>query len=115
MCGGNLWADLPSEKKGHDLFHRAVVLPGTSLAKHLKIKSKKSAEIDIEVNSYHHQAVKELGPSLLPVLVEPESRIIEGYESINGKIRAVQSHPEYGDKEFALRTEICEWLFRIEK
>lgn len=120
MCGGNLWADLPSEKKAHDLFHRAVVLPDTSLAEHLKIKPKKSAEIDIAVNSYHHQAVKDLAPTLRPVLIEPETNIIEGFESIGGvlknaKIRAVQSHPEYGDKEFELRTEICGWLLRIEK
>ena len=115
MCGGNLWADLPSEKKEHNVFHRAVVLPGTSLAKHLEVKPKKSVEIDIGVNSYHHQAVKDLGITLKPVLIEPETDIVEGFESINGKIRAVQSHPEYGDREYELRTEMCEWLFRIEE
>ena len=116
MCGGNLWADLPTVKKEHNLFHRAVVLPDTSLAEHLKIEqTQKIAEIDIAVNSYHHQAVKDLGITLKPVLIEPETNIIEGFESINGKIRAVQSHPEYGDKEYELRTKICEWLLRIEE
>ena len=114
MCGGNLWADLPSENKEHHYYHQAVILPGTTLAEQLDVKPRKSEEIDITVNSTHHQAVKDLGHNLQTVLVEPETNVIEGFESLDGKIKAVQSHPEYGDNPYKMREEIANWLFRIE-
>ncbi len=45
------------------------------------------------VNSYHHQAVKELGRGLVPIAYSPDG-ICEAYECLEKKILAVQWHPE---------------------
>ena len=45
------------------------------------------------VNSYHHQAVKDLGRGLTPIAYSPDG-ICEAYECREKKILAVQWHPE---------------------
>ncbi len=67
------------------------------------------------VNSTHHQAVKDMGKGLIPILREPYTGIIEGFRSMDDTIRAVQSHPEYGESKYASRIQVLNWLFRQRK
>ncbi len=47
----------------------------------------------VTVNSSHHQAVKKLAPGLFATAWSSEG-ITEAFESVSGKIHAVQFHPE---------------------
>jgi putative glutamine amidotransferase len=47
----------------------------------------------IRVNSFHHQAVKLVAPGLRVTAVSPDG-VIEGLESPDGRLLAVQCHPE---------------------
>ena len=48
---------------------------------------------EIAVNSYHHQAVKALAPGLMATAHAPDG-VIEGVESPDGTVLALQCHPE---------------------
>src|SRR5207244_7466208 len=48
---------------------------------------------EIEVNSFHHQAVKRVAPRLRPNAVSPDG-VVEGLESVDGRVLTVQCHPE---------------------
>ena len=96
FLGGTLWQDLPSQHPS-DIVHRQgkpysapthkVMLDGglrTLLGKDI-----------IEVNTLHHQAVKDLGGDLMPMAVAPDG-IIEAAQMTNKHfVWAVQWHPEY--------------------
>ena len=45
------------------------------------------------VNSFHHQAIKDLGKDLR-ILAKSEDHIIEAVETTDQKVLAVQFHPE---------------------
>ena len=47
----------------------------------------------LEVNSHHHQAVREVAPGLVVSAVSPDG-VVEGLESPDGLILTVQCHPE---------------------
>lgn len=96
--GGNLYQDLPSQKKSalahsqkkpHAVpAHRVAVAAKTRLAAITGAAS-------ITVNSTHHQAVKIPGRGLLPSAVAPDG-VIEGIEAADGRfIVGVQWHPEF--------------------
>ena len=57
------------------------------------------------VNSYHHQAVKDLGKDLVPIAYAPDG-VLEAFQHKTKKIFAVQWHPEkmfhHDDKERAV-------------
>ena len=96
FMGGTLWQDLPSQHpseivhrqgKPYDVPTHQVTLSGdlqTLLGKDI-----------LEVNTLHHQAVKELGNGLTPMAVAPDG-LIEAVQ-MPGKrfVWAVQWHPEY--------------------
>jgi putative glutamine amidotransferase len=96
--GGTLYQDIPSEVGGgivhsqteprHVTTHHVSVGEGTRLASVLGAR-------EIEVNSFHHQAVKDLGQGLKPVAWSPDG-IVEGLEmpDAEGLVLAVQWHPE---------------------
>ena len=96
FLGGTLWQDLPSQHPS-EIVHRQgkpygapthqVTLSGdlqTLLGKDI-----------LEVNTLHHQAVKDLGSGLTPMAIAPDG-IIEAAQ-LPGKrfVWAVQWHPEY--------------------
>lgn len=94
--GGTLYQDLPTEHPGveHDMqppydraIHRVFVLEGTSLADIAGAGS-------IDVNSYHHQAIRDLAPSL-EVSAMSKDGIVEAVWMPGKKFfQAVQWHPE---------------------
>lgn len=98
VLGGSLYQDLPSQKPS-DLAHRQkadgkvptqaiVVSPGSMLHRIMGSDT-------LMVNSFHHQAVKVLAPSLTVTALAGDG-IIEAYEYSSGKqwLLAVQFHPE---------------------
>ena len=99
--GGTLYQDLPSEyssKVEHHMTppydraaHKVEILEGTQLSDIL------GAGIH-EVNSYHHQAVKELSPKLEKLAVS-EDGLIEAIAVKNHRFAiGVQWHPEFSYK-----------------
>lgn len=98
LCGGTLYQDLPSEypcKVEHHMAppydrvsHMVEILPGTPLAKWLGCKR-------MGVNSYHHQAVRDLAPELEPMAVS-EDGLTEAVWIPGARFAAaVQWHPEF--------------------
>ena len=96
--GGTLYQDLPTEyqcKVEHHMeppydraAHKVEILKGTKLAEIL-------GEGIHEVNSYHHQAIKELSPEVEKMAVS-EDGLVEAIEVKNQTFAiAVQWHPEF--------------------
>ena len=88
--GGTLLQHLPEhdvrEHGRKHLAHTVAVRPGTVLAE-------AAGASEVTVNSLHHQAVKDLAPGLVPTATDPDG-IVEGLQSPDGSIVAVQCHPE---------------------
>lgn len=96
--GGTLWQDIPSEVTGalnHNpgtardaRTHLVEVTPGSRLAATL-------GSTRFEVNSFHHQAIRDLAPGLRVTATAPDG-IIEGAEGLaqDPWLLAVQWHPE---------------------
>ncbi|HMP03249.1 MAG TPA: gamma-glutamyl-gamma-aminobutyrate hydrolase family protein [Gemmatales bacterium] len=101
--GGTLFQDVQAHRLGsikHDYFpnpensftrdmliHKVRVDPSTRLAGLL-------GAAEVEVNSMHHQGIKELGQNLVASAWSPDG-LIEGLEGTNGSfLLGVQWHPE---------------------
>jgi putative glutamine amidotransferase len=94
---------------GHDnhgsprdlLAHSIDVVPGSEL-------SKVTPGDHVMVNSLHHQSVKDVAPGLHVTAHSPDG-VVEGIESADGMIVAVQCHPEelLGEQGWAMS------LFRL--
>jgi putative glutamine amidotransferase len=100
--GGSLYQDIPSEpgspldhsqtglqgKARHIPTHQVKVLDGSRLAGIL-------GALEVDVNSFHHQAIKRLGQGLVEVAWAPDS-IVEGVELVDDGafVVGVQWHPE---------------------
>ena len=96
--GGTLWQDLPSERPGEvdhypdaarsERTHMVRLQPGSLTASAL-------GATEIRVNSFHHQAIRELAPDLVAT-GWTEDGLIEAVESAPGRpwLLAVQWHPE---------------------
>lgn len=99
VCGGSLYQDLPTEYKAdnpveHHMTppydvpcHQVTVLENTPLYELL-------GETTMPVNSYHHQAIKELAPSLSAMAVSEDGLIEAVYLPGKRFVQAVQWHPE---------------------
>jgi putative glutamine amidotransferase len=96
--GGTLWQDIPSERPGalghkqagdrDDRTHPVELVPGSRLAVAL-------GTTRCDVNSFHHQSVRDLAFGLAVTATAPDGEI-EGLESATGApwLLAVQWHPE---------------------
>ena len=96
FLGGTLWQDLPSQHPS-EIVHRQgkpydVPMHQVTLSGDLRAFLGKDV---LEVNTLHHQAVKDLSSGLMPMAVAPDG-IIEAAQ-MTGKrfVWAVQWHPEY--------------------
>jgi gamma-glutamyl-gamma-aminobutyrate hydrolase PuuD len=88
--GGSLRQHIDGhDNHGHPrdlLAHSIDVLPGSEL-------SKVTPGDRVMVNSLHHQSVKDVAPGLHATAHSPDG-VVEGIESSDGMIVAVQCHPE---------------------
>ncbi len=89
--GGTLWQDLPSEFPVKDVQHRNV---------HHRISIEPNSRFacvtgvtNALVNSYHHQAVKDLAPGFRIVAKSPDG-VVEAIECDTYPAIGVQFHPE---------------------
>jgi len=88
--GGTLYQhiddhDVRAQGRAH-LAHRVEVEPASELGQ-------AAGNTTVEVNSLHHQAVRELAPGL-KLTARGEDGTVEGIESEDGLVVAVQCHPE---------------------
>lgn len=105
LCGGTLYQDILAEYRPdkyasasrveHHMSppydvpcHEVTILEDTPL---FRLLNKSTAS----VNSYHHQAVKELAPSLLPMAISEDGLIEALYMPDKKFVQAVQWHPEF--------------------
>ena len=96
--GGSLWQDLPSQHPSGISHHGAppydrpvhavTVLPDTPLSAVL-------GESSLPVNSYHHQAVRELAPCLRPMALSPDGLVEAAWHPEMHFLWGVQWHPEF--------------------
>ena len=100
--GGNLHQDIPSAL-GSPLDHRQADLLGRSRSTavhHVKVQDGSRlagilGALEVDVNSFHHQAINRLGRGLRDVAWAPDS-IVEGVELVDDSrfVVGVQWHPE---------------------
>lgn len=96
--GGNLYQDIftqkpnchghmPSKIQVYNLFHEIDIEKNSKLFDIFKTRH-------LEVNSFHHQAIKDLGEDLKVIAIAKDG-VIEGIESLSRKfLIGVQWHPE---------------------
>lgn len=98
--GGSLFQDIPTQIKTNiQHANTAKVLEDRWKLVH-SVRTAKGSLIhqiseneNIEVNSFHHQAVKDLAPDFTATAWAPDG-VVEAIEHSNGKILGVQWHPE---------------------
>ena len=106
--GGTLWQDLPSERKS-DVRHRhggdkTYVRHPISIVPGSRISGLFGGATNAVVNSWHHQAIRDLAPGFR-VTARASDGVIEAIEADTLPIAAVQFHPEVhfandGEREF---------------
>ncbi len=79
------WQDNPASRP----LHRIDVIPGSALAE----AAADAVEVEVEVNSYHHQALGVLGTGLS--VTATCGAVIEAVEDRDADVVAVQWHPEH--------------------
>lgn len=100
FCGGTLYQDLPSEYDsaelvGHQMSppydrpcHTVCVVEGSPL-------SELTSAPKLNVNSYHHQAIKRLSEQLSPMAISEDGLVEAVYMPGKRFLMAVQWHPEF--------------------
>ena len=96
FLGGTLWLDLPSQHPS-DIVHRqgkpyAIPTHQVALKGALRMLLGKD---NLEVNTLHHQAVKDLANDLTPMAVASDGLIEAARMTSKRFVWAVQWHPEY--------------------
>ena len=96
FLGGTLWQDLPSQHPS-EIVHRQSKpygVPSHQVKLSGDLKSLLGKDI-LEVNTLHHQAVKDLGKGLTAMAIAPDG-IVEAAQMLGKRfVWAVQWHPEY--------------------
>ncbi|MFC2176338.1 gamma-glutamyl-gamma-aminobutyrate hydrolase family protein [Bacteroidota bacterium] len=100
--GGTLFQDIETQRPNSIKHRDAVVYDrvhhGVRFVKDAFLQTLYANVQSPEVNSVHHQGVKDIGKGLIPQAYCAEDNILEGFmhESAEpGKIMGVQWHPEY--------------------
>lgn len=101
LLGGTLWQDLPTQLPstvGHHgrapydaPVHTVEVLPRTPLAERVGAG-------ELPVNSYHHQAVRRIAPTLRAMAVAPDGIVEAVWRPASRFVWAVQWHPEFSHR-----------------
>ena len=96
FLGGTLWQDLPSQHPS-DIVHRQGKPYGVPTHKVMldgDLKPLLGKDV-LEVNTLHHQAIKDLADDLTPMAVAPGGLIEAARMTSKRFVWAVQWHPEY--------------------
>jgi putative glutamine amidotransferase len=112
FLGGSLWQDLESQMK-NPLKHSQQAPPDYQ-SHSLRIQTgtllhQLAGKTEIRVNSFHHQGIRQLAPSLRAVAISPD-RLVEAVElkQNRGKsfLLGIQWHPEIGWEKDELSRKI---------
>jgi microsomal dipeptidase-like Zn-dependent dipeptidase/gamma-glutamyl-gamma-aminobutyrate hydrolase PuuD len=97
--GGTLYQDIPSQRDAKTLIKHVQKMPGKYPSHKASVAAgSQLADVigagELGVNTFHHQAVKDVAPGFRPVAYSPDSVVeaIEAYPEY--PILAVQWHPE---------------------
>lgn len=94
--GGTLYQDLPTQRpemRGHSqTLPRSETVHGVSVAEGSRLAAC-HGRLDLKVNSFHHQAVKDLAAGL-KASAWADDGLIEGFEDPGRPVLGVQWHPE---------------------
>jgi gamma-glutamyl-gamma-aminobutyrate hydrolase PuuD len=110
VCGGTLYGDVPKEKNStlihvnpgehyDDYRHPVCLLKDTPLAKWY-------GSDEINVNSYHHQGVRELARRFRPMAHAPDGLIEAFYDPKAPFVMGLQFHPERMMHDYAGNLEV---------
>ena len=107
VCGGSLYQDIPTQYET-DILHRSLDEVDFEYHDIGIVKGSKLAEImgsgSIEVNSWHHQAIKDLGLGLYIVATSADGMVEAIEREGMAFVVGVQFHPEWhvddGDMEY---------------
>lgn len=98
LLGGTLYQDLPSQRESWINHHQSppydkpqhnnTIVKATPLYDLLAVEK-------LQVNSYHHQAIKELSPLLKAMAISEDGLIEAIYHPDKKYLWAIQWHPEY--------------------
>ena len=107
--GGTLYQDLPTmhpseishrQERPYDKpSHEVTLVPGTPL---MKLTGKNT----LQVNSCHHQAIKDLASGLMTMAVSPDGLIEAVFAQSQRFLWAVQWHPEFSFRKDPVSVEI---------
>ena len=114
FLGGTLWQDLPSQHPS-DIVHRQGKPYGIPTHKVLLSGDLQRllGKDTLEVNTLHHQAIKDLGKDLIPMAESPDG-LIEAVKMAGKRfVCAVQWHPEYMFKTCAVQWH-PEYMFKTD-
>ena len=118
--GGTLFQDIPSQNPTETLHsqrqpnyimtHTVDVVEGTPLSNWL------DGAKEFDVNSFHHQAVKDLAPCLKPMALSKGDLLVESFYHPERRFTVgVQWHPELAYKDNPLHEKIFEALVQASK
>ena len=97
VFGGNLYQDLPSQKPEGLMCHKQDMAIRSELTHSVNVVPGSFCEMfgpePLFVNTYHHQAVKDVAPDFTVSAVAPDG-VIEAIESEKHNCKSVQWHPE---------------------
>ena len=115
FCGGSLIQDIPSEH-GFAVTH---LLPKPEVAFH-NIRIEKESPLSCAagfgtylVNSYHHQAVKDLAPDFSVAAVADDGIIEAIYHKNKKFVLGIQWHPERNQDKVSINEKILEEFIKV--
>ena len=94
--GGSLWQDLPEQRPGPVAHRQSAAWFATAHPLRVEAGSRLAAILgtdSVDVNSFHHQAIRDLGEGLRATAWAPDG-VIEAVEDDRGWVVGVQWHPE---------------------
>lgn len=101
VLGGTLYQDLPAQYSSNTEHHQNppydIPIHTVTLDTKSPLYSLLGAE-QLEVNSYHHQAIKDLAPPLSAMAYSPDGLVEAVYMKGKKFLWAVQWHPEFSYK-----------------
>jgi len=89
IMGGSLWQDITAQTQ---IIHPYDSIHKINTAENSILRELFSEEF--EVNSFHHQSIKETGAELIPTAWDASTQIIEAFHHQSLPVWAVQWHPE---------------------
>jgi putative glutamine amidotransferase len=96
--GGTLWQDLPSQRPSCTCHRQTEPYDAPSHDVTLLTDTPLRALLGVDrlgVNSYHHQAVRDLAPGLQPMALSPDGLVEALWHPGHRFLWAVQWHPEF--------------------